>query len=203
MIPAATSFTSATVATTEYDGVSELSFGTFRMPPTTQALVVAVEDKGIPQTICITIKTTENKENQHPSPVVAVASLEDRPLRKHPRGRVHPYAIGNLVGQSSLVVPNGKLSLEGSHSATASTTTTSHNNSITCPTDFMQTRRANRKLDALVAEQRRRSSNLFLGEMLYALEERVTKPVQRLRPRLYRHSCSTYDLHPSQHGCMA
>mmetsp|Transcript_10280 Transcript_10280/g.19726 ORF Transcript_10280/g.19726 Transcript_10280/m.19726 type:complete len:321 (-) Transcript_10280:222-1184(-) len=115
----------------------------------------------------------------------------DRPKRRHARGVSHQFCIGDLVGQSSFA--GGSLV-----SAPTSTSFSMSGDS------FSQARRANRKLDELVADpiikHHRKMKNPLKEEVLYVLDK-VSQPVKRLVKTHRR--CQSYDLHASKHGCLA
>lgn len=138
-------------------------------------------------TVSLSVHQVSSQEEINISPGV----LLDRPRRRHPRGVSHQFCFGDLVGQSSFA--GGSLV-----SAPTSTSFSLSGDS------FSQTRRANRKLDELVADHpilktHRKKKNPLKEEMLYVLDK-VSQPVKRL-VKTHRRSQS-YDLYASKHGCL-
>ena len=129
-----------------------------------------------------------HRVSSHDSPMV------DRPRRSHHRGFSQPISIGSIVGQSSFAGSGSLMS--------APTTTTSSSLSISGES-FSHTRRANRKLDELVADPiiKNRRVNPLKEEVLYMFDK-VSGPVKRLVKTTHNRSKS-YDLHASERGCLA
>jgi hypothetical protein len=114
----------------------------------------------------------------------------DRPRRRHQRGSSQAFSIGSFVGQSSL------------NSAPGTTNSSSASHSFEVES-FSYARRANRKLDTLVADTGKipHRMNLLQGEVLFMLDK-VASPVKKLVKHHHKRSKS-YDLHASKHGCLA
>jgi hypothetical protein len=122
------------------------------------------------------------------------APLVDRPRRIQHRGFSQPISIGSFVGQSSY------LGQPSSLVSAANTTTTSSSLSLSGES-YSHLRRANRKLDELVADPSNtvRRSNPLREEVLYMLDK-VSGPVKRLVKTHNRsESCI---LHASEQGCL-
>jgi hypothetical protein len=129
----------------------------------------------------------EHVQHVPPPPLMA-----DRPRRRHQRGTSQAFSIGSFVGQSSLKsAPGTTNSSSASHSFEVDSFSFSH------------ARRANRKLDTLVADTGKipHRMNLLQGEVLYVLDK-VASPVKKLVKHHHARSKS-YDLHASEHGCLA
>lgn len=127
-----------------------------------------------------------------PSPLSSPVSpgAFDRPQRREQRGSLQIFNVGDLVGQSSF----------GQDSFSAPTTASS---SLSFSGDsFSHFRRANRKLDELVAEPARsvRRNNPLKEEVLFVFDK-FSGPVKRM-VKPHKHSKS-YDLQFSERGCLA
>lgn len=123
---------------------------------------------------------------------VPVGAIVDRPRRTHHRGFSQPISVGSLVGQSSLLAGGSSLaSTAGSSSL-----------SLSGDSFFSHTRRANRKLDDLVASPRtnNRRVNPLKEEVLYMFDK-VSGPVKRL-VKTHHHRSKSLNLHASEHGCL-
>ena len=138
------------------------------------------------------VSSQEDNNNNNNNTNNLSSPCGDRPnQRRHFRGVSHHWWIGDLVGQSSFA---------GCGSLVSAPTSTSF--SLPSSDTFSQTRRANRKLDELVAEKNhvRKLKHPLKEEMLFVLDK-VSQPVKRL-VKTHRRSVS-YDLHASKHGCLA
>lgn len=140
-------------------------------------------------------KTTINSSAHQTS--VPDSPAVDRPQRRHRRRHSTPILVGALVGQSSLA-----------SSAPDTVSSSISNLSLSgCENSFAHLIRANRKLDELVASEAfippnstRRTKNPLKEEVLYVLDK-VSSPVKRLVKT--HHRSKSYDLHASEHGCLA
>ena len=225
-----TSCTTVTTSTTvdAEDEVSALSFGTapFRPPHNHTTAAAATSpatlpppnkdnnNNNIPNFIFIPVSIIIISPLQKP-PQAATAVVDDCSIRRRrqpPRGSVHSYAIGEMVGQSkSLAVASPSSVLASTTSSTAGSSSFRQqqgDSTTTCSRVFGQTRRANRKLNKWIAgddqhARRQPTTHPLVGEVLYVLEK-VYQPVQqRLRRRANSSSSSSmYVLHPSPHGCL-
>lgn len=136
-----------------------------------------------------TVSMSVNQVSSHGSPMMV-----DRPRRRHQRGSSHQFCFGDLVGQSSFTGGGGSLV-----SAPTSTSCSLSGES------FPHARRANRKLDELVADPmmraNRRLKNPLKEEVLHVFDK-VSQPVKRL-VKTHHHRSRSYDLYASEHGCLA
>lgn len=129
-----------------------------------------------------------------PSPPLLEPVIVDRPRRSQPRGFSQPFLIGDLVGQSSFA---------GQQDSVSAPTTASSSLSFSGEGEsFSHTRRANRRLDELVAEPIRniRRNNPLKEEVLYVFDK-FSGPVKRMVKTHRR--CKSYELQASEHGCLA